>query len=231
MLSIGGNDLSAIDRPQPGPSSSAITSAQAEVAGVQQLVAAGAAQHRHIRHGQFKIFSRPARLGARNGVPFTDAERDDWANTYYLKTEQGLAPLAHSGVRIFLFDFGVLQARLAADPGQYGFASATNCTAAPTSSDPPANPPPVVANCFYENTVHPTGAGMALVANYMANQIDAPTTVVSQGAIATDLATDFTGSVFGRLDAYRTFEEFGDGLHDGDGLRRADQGPRTGSGG
>ena len=64
------------------------------------------------------------------------------------------------------------------------------------------------ADCFYENSVHPTGAGMALVANYMANQIDAPTTVVSQGAIATALATNFTGSVFGRLDAYRTFDEF-----------------------
>ena len=48
---------------------------------------------------------------------------------------------------------------------------------------------------------------MALVANYMANQIDAPTTVVSQGAIATALATNFTGSVFGRLDAYRTFDQ------------------------
>ena len=67
-------------------------------------------------------------------MPFTDPERDDWANTYYLKTEQGLAPLAHSGVRIFLFDFAVLQARLAADPGQYGFASATNCSRA--ASDP-----------------------------------------------------------------------------------------------
>jgi outer membrane autotransporter protein len=35
--------------------------------------------------------------------------------------------------------------------------------------------------------------------------------VVSQGAIATALATNFTGSVFGRLDAYRTFGEFGIG--------------------
>ena len=48
---------------------------------------------------------------------------------------------------------------------------------------------------------------MQLVANYMTNQIDAPTTVVSQGAIATSLATNFVGSVFGRLDAYRTFDQ------------------------
>jgi outer membrane lipase/esterase len=52
---------------------------------------------------------------------------------------------------------------------------------------------------------------MALIATYMANQINAPTTVVPQGAITTAIATGFAGSVFGRLDASRSFQPFGIG--------------------
>jgi outer membrane autotransporter protein len=48
---------------------------------------------------------------------------------------------------------------------------------------------------------------MALIATYMANQIDAPTTVVPQGSIATSLATGFATAVMGRLDAQRSFPE------------------------
>ena len=210
-LSIGGNDLSAVDSTQ-GPSvieGDAIASAQREVAGVQQMAAQGARNIVIFGTGSSKYFPQPPT--DLNGLEFTDAQRDDWANTYYLSTEQLLAPLAHSGVRIFLFDFTVLQARLAADPGQYGFTSATDCEAGPAAGPLPAGVAVNVVGCFYENAVHPTGAGMALVADYMANQIDAPTTVVSQGAIATALAANFTGSAFGRLDAYRTFGEFGIG--------------------
>jgi uncharacterized protein YhjY with autotransporter beta-barrel domain/phospholipase/lecithinase/hemolysin len=210
-LSIGGNDLSAVDSTQ-GPSvieGDAIASAQREVAGVQQMAAQGARNIVIFGTGSSIYFPEPPT--DLNGLEFSDAQRNDWANTYYLTTEQLLAPLAQSGVRIFLFDFAVLQARLAADPGQYGFTSATNCEAGPPSLTTPNTVNSRFPGCFYENAVHPTGAGMALVANYMANQIDAPTTVVSQGAIATALATNFTGSVFGRLDAYRTFGEFGIG--------------------
>ena len=142
-----------------------------------------------------------------NNQPFSTQQRNDWADTYYQQTEQLLAPLAHSGVRIVLFDFAVLQARLHDNAGQY-LGSFPNCEAGPSGVQPVQGVSYEVPNCFYENSVHPTGAGMQLVANYMTNQIDAPTTVVSQGAIAISLATNFTGSVFGRLDAYRTFDQF-----------------------
>jgi outer membrane lipase/esterase len=52
---------------------------------------------------------------------------------------------------------------------------------------------------------------MALVAGYMANQMDAPLTVVSQGGISTTIAAEFVTAVLGRLDAYRTFQ--GGGSH------------------
>ena len=65
------------------------------------------------------------------------------------------------------------------------------------------------AGCFYENSVHPTGVAMALIARYMANQIDAPTTVAPQGAIVTGIADGFNQFVFGRLDVSRSFQPFG----------------------
>ena len=130
---------------------------------------------------------------------FSNDQRDAWANTYYQQTQQLLAPLARSGVRIFLFDFGILQERVATNPGMYGFTSATNCEAGPPNNiSLPYTPTSVQTNfagCFYDNSVHPTGPAMAVIATYMANQIDAPTTVVPQGSIATSLASGFSTSV------------------------------------
>ena len=68
------------------------------------------------------------------GTDFTVPQRDLWADTYYQQTQQLLAPLAQSGVRIFLFNFGILQQRVNDNPGMYGFTSATGCEAGPSSA-------------------------------------------------------------------------------------------------
>jgi uncharacterized protein YhjY with autotransporter beta-barrel domain/phospholipase/lecithinase/hemolysin len=214
-LSIGGNDLSAIinltgvavtDRQLIV--SGATTSAGLAAAGVQQMAAQGARNIAWLSTGSSKWFPAPP-----GSTLLTDPLRDAWANTYYQQTQQLLAPLAQSGVRIFLFNFGILQQRVADNPGMYGFTSATACEAGPAQQGvpPPAGVTVNFAGCFYQNSVHPTGAAMALIATYMANQIDAPTTVVPQGAITASLATGFAGSVFGRLDASRSFQPFGIG--------------------
>ncbi|WP_200333619.1 autotransporter domain-containing protein [Thiocystis violacea] len=170
--------------------------------GVQQLVAAGARNIAWLGSGNSKYFPQPEPVG----VALTTAQRDAWAATYLYETQVALRPLAQAGIRIFMLDFGILQARVAADPGRYGF-SGTQCEAGPIGEGVPLN----VAGCFYENSVHPTGAAMAVVGAYMANQIDAPTTVMPQGSIATGVAATFVDSVFGRLDAYRTFQNYGVG--------------------
>ena len=210
-LSIGGNDLSAVSltsvpNPQALIVSGATTSAGYAAAGVQQMAAQGARNITWLSTGSSKWFPE------KPGDPLlTDALRDAWANTYYQQTQQLLTPLAQSGVRIFLFNFGILQERVASNPAMYGFSSATNCEAGPASGTTPASVNVNFAGCFYENSVHPTGAAMALIATYMANQIDAPTTVVPQGAITASLAGGFAGSVLGRLDASRSFQPFGIG--------------------
>jgi outer membrane autotransporter protein len=214
-LSIGGNDLSGVDvrtltaEPQQTAQivGSAVASAVRAVDGVQQMVALGARNISWLSTGSSRWF--PERTLGVGNINFTDAQRDAWAETYYQQTQQLLAPLSRAGIRIFLFNFGILQQRVAENPTLYGFVSATNCEAGPAS---PSTPPGVragFAGCFYQNSVHPTGAAMALVATYMANQVDAPTTVVPQGRITTAIATGFTGSVFGRLDASRNFAAYG----------------------
>ena len=197
---------------------SATTSAKNAVAGVEQLAGAGARNIAWLSTGSSKWFPEPPNFVPPPGLPavqFTNAQRDDWANTYYQQTQQLLAPLANSGVRIFLFNFGILQERVAASPGLYGFTSATNCEAGPGTAATPNTVQINFAGCFYDNSVHPTGPAMALIAAYMANQIDAPTTVVPQGGIAISLAQGFSTSVLGRLDAQRGLLARAEGFKDG----------------
>jgi outer membrane lipase/esterase len=182
------------------------------VAGVDQLVEAGARNIAWLSTGSSKWFPEPP-----GGATISIPQRDDWANTYYQQTQQLLAPLAKSGVRIFMFDFGILQARVSADPGLYGFTSATKCEAGPGTAATPHDVQVNFPGCFYDNSVHPTGAAMLVIANYMANQMDAPLTVVPQGGIAMSLATGFTASVLGRLDAQRGLVALAEGFKGGGG--------------
>ena len=218
-ISIGGNDLSGVNVQSVvnNPvalsgliASSATISAGNAVAGVQQMVAQGARNIAWLSTGSSKWFPERT-LGANGLTPydFSNTQRDLWADTYYQQTQRLLAPLASSGVRIFLFNFGILQQNVAVNPGLYGFTTATNCEAGPASATTPASVNVNSPGCFYENSVHPTGAAMALIARYMSNQIDAPTTVAPQGAITTGIANGFVGSVFGRLDVFRSSQPFG----------------------
>ncbi|MBB1090076.1 autotransporter domain-containing protein [Rhodopseudomonas palustris] len=222
-LSIGGNDLSGINVGNGDLASQnqiivagALQSASNAVGGVQQLVAAGARNIAWLGTGSSKWFpertlgSQGATLGQFN---FSDPQRDAWADAYYQQTQLLLAPLAQAGVRIFLFNFGILQQRIHDNPGMYGFAGVPagsfGCEAGPGTGSTPVTVAVNVAGCFYENSVHPTGAAMALIANYMANQINAPTTVAPQAGISTGLLGGFSNSVFDRLEASRRFQPYG----------------------
>ena len=206
-LSIGGNDstLGLTNDSIAQLNARATTAAINAAAGVQQLVAAGARNIAWLSPGNAFYFPDP------NGQPLTFDQHTAWSNTFYQQIQQLLAPMARSGVRIFLFDFGTLQARVAADPGLYGFASAGGCQKVLGENPCLASSSAVQNSFFYFNAVHPTSAAMALIARYMANQIDAPLTVVSQGSLATSIAAGFANSVLGRLDANRTFLGFGAG--------------------
>jgi len=113
----------------------------------------------------------------------------------------GLAPLARAGIRIFFFDLAALTQKVVANPSVYGF---TNVTAACTAVPSCVGGSVAAQNQFLSyDGLHFTTAGFALIGRYQTNQIDAPLTVAPQGDVAMSIATGFTGSVFGHIDAYR----------------------------
>jgi uncharacterized protein YhjY with autotransporter beta-barrel domain/phospholipase/lecithinase/hemolysin len=205
-ISIGGNDQAQFNSANTllQINGMAVTSAGNAVAGVQQLIALGAHNIAWVSPGNPFYFPAPF------GDPaLTFAQREEWARTYFQQLQMQLAPAANAGTRIFLFDYETLQARIVANPSQYGFASAGSCLASLGVGGCLAASSAVQNSYFYWDTIHPTSAGFALIARYMSNQIDAPLTVAPQGDVAMSIATGFAGSIFGHLDAYRTFAPYG----------------------
>jgi phospholipase/lecithinase/hemolysin/uncharacterized protein YhjY with autotransporter beta-barrel domain len=205
-LSIGGNDQGLFNSTNTLAqiNAQAVTSAANANAGVQQLIARGARNIAWVSPGNPFYFPAPF------GDPLTTpAQRAEWAHTYYQQIQLLFAPAARSGVRIFLFDFETLQARIAANPAQYGFASASGCQPALGVPGCLAASSSVQNSYFYWDTIHPTSAGFALIARYMANQMDAPLTVSSQADVTVATAANFANSIFSRLDAYRVFAPYG----------------------
>ena len=207
-LSIGGNDQAQFNS---GNTLSqihnlAVTSANNAATGAQQLISLGAHNITWVSPGNPFYFPSPF------GDPaLTPAQRAEWAHTYYQQVQQLLAPAARAGTRIFLFDYETLQARIVANPGQYGFASASGCQVALGIPGCITASTAVQNSYFYWDAIHPTSAGFALIARYMANQMDAPLTVAPQADVALTTATSFENAVFGRLDGYRSFAPYGMG--------------------
>ena len=207
-LSIGGNDQAQFNSGNTLAQihSMAVTSAGNAATGVQQLIERGAHNIAWVSPGNPFYFPAPF------GDPaLTFAQREEWARTYFQQLQVLLSPAANAGTRIFLFDLETLQARIVANPGQYGFFSASSCQLALGIPGCLAASSAVQNSYFYWDTIHPTSAGFALIASYMANQIDAPLTVAPQADVAMSIATGFANSIFGHLDAYRAFSSYGVG--------------------
>jgi outer membrane lipase/esterase len=207
-LSIGGNDQAQFNSANSLTQiqNLAVASANNATTGVQQLIALGAHNIAWVSPGNPFYFPAPF------GDPaLTFAQRETWARTYFQQVQQLLAPAANAGTRIFLFDYETLQARIVANPGQYGFASASGCQVALGIPGCITASTAVQNSFFYWDAIHPTSAGFALIARYMANQIDAPLTVAPQADVAMSVATGFEDAAFGRLDSYRSFAPFGMG--------------------
>ncbi len=128
--------------------------------------------------------------------------------------QAALAPLAHSGVRIFFFDLGTLAQRVAANPTLYGFTAATVATPCIAVPSCVAGTPAVQNTYLTYDGLHLSTAGFAIVGKYQTNQIDAPATIGAQGELGQMATEAFSGSLFGRLDAYREQNAFG-GYKDG----------------
>lgn len=196
-LSIGGNDAlyaSGALRNEYGfgPTGTAFGTAQAislasqstsnASGAINQLVAAGA------RNLVIAGFSSQAGLPITQSAPHPGS-LDVYAQNYFTGLQTALAPLASSGVRIFLFDEARMIQQIGANLGLYGFQSYANN--------------PAVASLFQPDGVHPTSAGFLIEARYMTNLLGAPDTVAAQANLGQIALDNFFGSMFQRLDANR----------------------------
>jgi outer membrane lipase/esterase len=90
---------------------------------------------------------------------------------------------SQTGANIFLFNANLAFKQVLADPARYGFSNVTDAAN--------ANPSILFAPVAVQNTflfwdgVHPTTAAHLLVARYIANMVDAPTTLASQTQLMT----------------------------------------------
>ena len=196
LFSIGGND--------GGASSGQVSPAQAEavaaranansIAAVRQLAAAGA---------RTVVFRSTSDLGAlasvRNG-PFPESTIR-YGQLYFEGLQRDLAALSGEGVRAFLFDTGRLLRAVQADPAAYGFTDAqTPCATLVACRNPNS---PLQSQYLSYDGLHLTSSGFALVARYIAAQIDGQEDIAAQPEVGLAAVTAFSNSVFERLDTYR----------------------------
>lgn len=201
VINIGGNDLIY-------PSAGGITAAQAvplgqavaanAVGNVAPLVAAGA---RTIVFNAFSSLS-PLPVVAASG---NAAAGDVLARSYFNGLQEGLAPFAQAGTRIFLLDNGLIGQLVQANPGRYGFANVTvPCTAVAACIGGSR----AVQNTFLSyDGVHLTEAGYLNLARYMVNVLAAPNGIAAQAEIGQISTTSFGATLLQRLDAMRLFPQ------------------------
>ncbi|WP_338665851.1 autotransporter domain-containing protein [Pararoseomonas sp. SCSIO 73927] len=196
LFSIGGNDggASSGSVPLSLAASTAATANANSLAGVNQLVAAGA---RNI------VFRSTSDLGAlasvRNGP--NPAGSIEYGRLYFEGLQRDLAPLGDRGVRVFLFDTGRLLRAVQANPAAYGFTDAqTPCNTFAACRTPNS---PLQQQYLTYDGLHLTSKGFELVARYIAAQVGAPDAIAVTPEIGLASVTAFTNSVFERLDTYR----------------------------
>jgi outer membrane lipase/esterase len=171
------------------PVTDAQNEAARDAANIQKLVNVGAQNIAFLSPGNLTLIPI-GQTGLLGTAPFR-ASFNAYYDTAFTALQNDLRPYSLSGVRIFLFNLTVLEQRLDVNPMMYGF--------------------PTPQSAFRPDGLHFTEAGFGLVARYMQNQIDAPTTVTPQGDVVLATAANFTDSTFDHLDAYRNFGAFGGG--------------------
>jgi outer membrane lipase/esterase len=178
------------------PVTDAQNEAARDAANFQKLVNAGLRNVAWLAPGDVAL--KPIGQTGPLGAPAFQSSFHAYYNAAFDALQNDLRPYALSGVRIFLFDLRILEQRLNTPAGlaQYGF----GCLAATCANA-----------AFRPDGLHYTEAGFGLIARYMQNQIDAPTTVTPQGSVALGTATNFADGTFGHLDAYRNFGAYGGG--------------------
>ena len=122
--------------------------------------------------------------------------RGAFSSTFNAGIQAPLAGYAANGVIVNYLDVGLVGARITANPAAFGLTSAGACPVACVST------PSLQAQYpFYVDQLHLTSAGFAIVAKYVAAQMEAPLTLQASSDIALDTARQFGRTLSTHMDA------------------------------
>ncbi len=190
-VNIGGNDARdyyTVGGLMADVSSAAATSAGNAIAGINALVGVGA---KTIVFTAGNVAGLPENPTNANKLTVGFA----FSQTYNNLMQQNLSKVAASGVRVEYVDLAMIESNIVANPSLYGLQFAT-------ASPIPGNSALVNQYLFYFDGLHLTSAGFAIVADYIANRLNAPETFASNCELGSGVANAFVDTMFDRLDLF-----------------------------
>ena len=199
-VSIGGNDgrtyqsgnasLGILPGDVAGAPAAAAGAVAAAEVGLDALVGAGA------QNISFLALNTALAPEVAGNLPAQDV-RNAYSAAFNVGIQDVLAGYAADGVMVHYLDLELVADRIVADPAAYGFTSTGACTPAPlcvTDSN--------YANqfLFYVDNLHLTSAGFAVVAKYVATQLQAPLTLEAPSELGLETARQFGRTLSSRVD-------------------------------
>ena len=198
-ISIGGNDARGYQLgggTLAGAPAAATVAAAGATTGLNALVGAGA---RNINFLAGNTATLPEVAGTTPALLQAQAVRNSFSTTFNTAIQATLAGYANQGVIVNYTDLSLVGARITANPAAYGLASAGAC--------PPASASACVGSAalantylFYVDQLHLTSAGFAIVAKYVARQMQAPLTLQATSDVGIDTARQFGRTLSTHMD-------------------------------
>jgi outer membrane lipase/esterase len=135
-----------------------------------------------------------------NRNPVLSAAASQLTDAHNQMLEANLARIhALTGANIFLFDANLAFKEILANPAKFGF---SNVTDAAISSGLAFAPEQVQNTYLFWDNVHPTTAGHLLLARYIANMVEAPTTLASQTQLMAYGSSAFADLIYTQMGPY-----------------------------
>jgi phospholipase/lecithinase/hemolysin/uncharacterized protein YhjY with autotransporter beta-barrel domain len=192
-VSIGGNDAriyQSTGGTVAGASAAATASVAAAETNLDVLVNAGAPTISYLA-----LNTALAPEVATN--PAAQAVRNAFAATFNPGIQDVLAGYAANGTIVHYLDASIVLQNVAADPQAFGITNGLVCPAFPN--------PTCIANAgagylFYGDLLHPTSQGSAIIAQYIAAQLQAPLTLQAPGELGLETARQFGRTLSSRVD-------------------------------
>jgi len=192
-VSIGGNDARFYQQHNgtlDGAAAAGSASATSATAGLDALVGAGA-QTISFLAGNTAILPEVANDAAAMEI------RNTYSTTFNNQIQSVLAGYAADGVTVHYLDLTLVGQQIIANPAAYGLTSGGVCSPAPACI---ADSGYTNQFLFYVDNLHLTSAGFAIVARYIATQLQAPLTLEAPSETALETARQFGRTLNSRMD-------------------------------